>query len=384
MESRHDKILTDLSDKIIKTLNLFCLLPHLKGKKLVTDKEEEQLSNSVKTDKEKNTECLRILRAKGSRAFALFVEALKSEDQHLGHEDLVRILTEADEASETGITHLPPLSTTGGHFPRAIKFIPETDGTTAGRTFEAADHSPRDRLMSRMPSLQRPKRMMQGNESTLGNLSPVQNDSASARSSSITGSMGTSIVGHSAHVGAASAGQHGQLLPESANILIPAMLKEQLQQITNHITKEFRIFQGEVNQRIQSLEQKVESHINYCTPHMLRNWSADNALYMLSQPAITHSRPSTATSLSLSSHSSERGSFHENYEDNLESPRGYYASPRKRSSRPTLSSVSDQEESSNQTTANISYQKLKSSGLPQKLPLRKVHVLCIVDHACVI
>ena len=60
---------------------------------------------------------------------------------------------------------------------------------------------------------------------------------------------------------------------------------------------------------------------------MLGNMTMDSALYASSQPAM-HSRPSTAnTSQSLSSHSSERGSFYDNHTDSFESPGSWYASP---------------------------------------------------------
>jgi len=270
MEPRHDKILTDLSDVITKTLNLFCLLPHLKSRKLVTEKEEQQLSNSTKTDKEKNTECLRILRTKGHRAFLLFVEALNNEKEHLGHEDLVIKLTRADATSPrqrepVSAVHLPPISTTAGQglsLP-AIKYHTfENDDTNATSGRGTTDLLQRDRLAIRhgMPGLVRPaQRIMVRAES---------NDYSTAQSDAVQrsiSSMGT-IVSHSTprstHDGDSSVtGQHRQLQESAASVGL--ILKEQLEAITNHISNEFRIFQNKVNHRIEILEQKMENYSVY-------------------------------------------------------------------------------------------------------------------------
>jgi len=94
----------------------------------------------------------------------------------------------------------------------------------------------------------------------------------------------------------------------------------------------------------------------------------DSALYASSQPAI-YSRPSTANSQSLSSHSSERGSFYDNHIDSFERPRSRYTPPQ-RSRVPTLSSISDQEENNYRTTVNPSLQKTEPS--TQTLARKKV------------
>ena len=79
------------------TLNISYLLDGLVKRKLLTDKEEAQLKLPSKSSLERNEEFLNILKTKGSRAFAKFLETLQEEDQHLGHEDLYEKLSNADK-----------------------------------------------------------------------------------------------------------------------------------------------------------------------------------------------------------------------------------------------------------------------------------------------
>ena len=99
MERRHEHILNEFGQDLKTTLNLSYLLDGLVKRKLLTDKEGAQLRLPSKSSLEKNDEFLNILKTKGSRAFAKFLEALQEEDQHLGHEDLYDKLSNADKKS---------------------------------------------------------------------------------------------------------------------------------------------------------------------------------------------------------------------------------------------------------------------------------------------
>ena len=82
------KILEEFAQDLRSSLNLTCLLPHLMKRRLLTASEEQKLKNQVKTDHDINSEFLDCLKTKGSRAFALFLAALREEKEHLGHVDL--------------------------------------------------------------------------------------------------------------------------------------------------------------------------------------------------------------------------------------------------------------------------------------------------------
>ena len=96
MEKSHEKILDDFKSDLKRTINLSCLLPHLVRRKLLTSKEEQELKNQTKTAHDANSEFLDILKTKGSRAFSLFLETLRDEDEHMGHDDLFKKLSAAD------------------------------------------------------------------------------------------------------------------------------------------------------------------------------------------------------------------------------------------------------------------------------------------------
>ena len=83
------KILEEFAQDLRSSLNLTCLLPHLMKRRLLTASEEQKLKNQVKTDLDINSEFLDCLKTKGSRAFALFLAALREEKEHLGHVDFV-------------------------------------------------------------------------------------------------------------------------------------------------------------------------------------------------------------------------------------------------------------------------------------------------------
>lgn len=110
MDKRHEQILNDFEQELKWTLNLSYLMSNLVKRKLLTEDEVAQLKHPNKINSEKNGEFLNILKTKGSKAFPRFLEALKEEEQHLGHEDLYDKLMDADKISQTVST--PPGSCT--------------------------------------------------------------------------------------------------------------------------------------------------------------------------------------------------------------------------------------------------------------------------------
>ena len=93
MEQRDVKLLIKYENDLTTTLNLACLILHLKERKLLTDNEADQLSKKELTHWEANKAFLSILKQKGRDALPLFIDALRSEKEHLGHKTLYEQLS---------------------------------------------------------------------------------------------------------------------------------------------------------------------------------------------------------------------------------------------------------------------------------------------------
>lgn len=76
-------------------MNVQSLLPYLQAQELLTTHEYEKLTQAVhsKTQSEQNHCLLRILPTKGEHAFERFLTCLAQADEHLGHQQLVTLLT---------------------------------------------------------------------------------------------------------------------------------------------------------------------------------------------------------------------------------------------------------------------------------------------------
>lgn len=102
MEKEQEMVLDEFAPDLKSSLNLPCLLPHLMQRKLLTASEERRLkSGQAKTDRDINSEFIDYLKTKGSRAFPLFLESLKDEDEHLGHADLWERMSQRAESART-------------------------------------------------------------------------------------------------------------------------------------------------------------------------------------------------------------------------------------------------------------------------------------------
>ena len=329
MERRHNKIISEHSEVIVRTLNLQCLLPHLKKRRLVTEEESQQLRQQhYKTSLERNEEFLQILKSKGSKAFSLFVEALVGEKDHLGHEDLVRILSEADApARGEAAAMITTICST-----RAIKIKGNNQNLMYSATPEQAWHTPQA-SPSRIPQL-----MLESNESGSESMGSAHSDSSQDQSASV--SMGNSprCIEDMVYSG----GQQS----------VHQVLKGQFDHLTKIMSDKFNKFQEDVNQRFKILENKVES-------------------LSLSQPAIPLSRPlsrsSTATG-SLSSHSADSSMLYDmEYEDES-------TSTRPKSARYPSLNRSSRLNVSDQLQEECSYQKQMAHSRMKQSKNSKKHV----------
>ena len=320
----YEAILNHHFDVIIKLLNLSSLLPHLQQRGLLTEQENEQLRKHHTTNFEKNSEFLHILKTKGFRAFNLFLDALKAENAHLGHEDLYMILKdEAVQAAERShaqvavhptnrLNRSPQQLSTSivAHrgLPHAADYSELTSdgfGYTAGAT---SQYKPPVVL----PAI---KQLPLGNET---------------ESESSSESAGSNYRDHIQSPALRHAGHHGQsnIMPSSGRIVdhrsevesfIQPILENQLKVITRNIAEQLSSIHHDIDKKMQSLESQLDLKLanrnfhDSCSRILAITPSANSDYF---RPL---SRSSTATRSSLSSHSTcsekSRSSVHDRVTD---------------------------------------------------------------------
>ena len=82
---------------IIQLLNMEALLHHLLKRDLLTQDEYEVIDRYKEMPRKQNRHfLLNVLPRKGKSGFEKFLESLKAEKEHLGHQDLFELLANAD------------------------------------------------------------------------------------------------------------------------------------------------------------------------------------------------------------------------------------------------------------------------------------------------
>jgi len=76
---------------LVKYINLSALLPYLNKHLLLTDNENDILSNPSMPHRSRVQKLLQFMEAKGEKGFQLFLEAISEEPEHLGHKDLTEM-----------------------------------------------------------------------------------------------------------------------------------------------------------------------------------------------------------------------------------------------------------------------------------------------------
>ena len=259
MEAHHDKILSDYYELILEKLNVTCLLPNLKKKKLVTD-EEYQLLEHSNNRFDASSQFFVILKTKGRRAFSLFLDALSEDKNHPDHKDLWSKLSRLEKQvrketvpySDTTLTlspRRPPLSPRSSSFPSGnyvnIESMPIHENQPPHRTSPGPIKSRR-----------------------------MSTDSCSDSSSSL----------------------HTLVPYTYTEDDVSSVLGKQVESLMATVTNQLNQFKVEISDKIQNLEKKIE---------------AQTAALSLSSSALTRS---------FSSQSSGRSSFvYDKSYDNLDS-----------------------------------------------------------------
>ena len=89
---------------IVEKINLQALIPYLISHGLLTEHERQLLRNSYLTECQRKQELISIIQSKGPEGCRMFLEAVSQEPEHLGHREIVTILSAPDNASVAPIT----------------------------------------------------------------------------------------------------------------------------------------------------------------------------------------------------------------------------------------------------------------------------------------
>ena len=87
--------------ELVRLINLLELVPYLNRHELLTDREDYILQNSLVPHHDRVLNLLQIIEKKGCDGYEKFLQALKEETSHLGHRQVVNILTAATQASSS-------------------------------------------------------------------------------------------------------------------------------------------------------------------------------------------------------------------------------------------------------------------------------------------
>ena len=91
------QILKRYSPDLMQYINIRSLLPHLQANCLVTDEDVSYLTNSHKTEQDRIEYLLSKIPRNGPSTFDRFVECLRGERGHSGHQYLAKQLRAANE-----------------------------------------------------------------------------------------------------------------------------------------------------------------------------------------------------------------------------------------------------------------------------------------------
>ena len=89
---------------VLEKINLQALIPYLISHGLLTEHERQLLRNNYLTEHQRKQELISIIQSKGSEGCRMFLAAVSEEPEHLGHREIVAILTDPGSAAVAPIT----------------------------------------------------------------------------------------------------------------------------------------------------------------------------------------------------------------------------------------------------------------------------------------
>ena len=103
-------VLKKQQPELVRLINLLELVPYLNRHELLTDREDDILQNSLVPHHDRVLNLLRIIEKKGRDGYEKFLQALKEETSHLGHRQVVNILTAGTWASSSPAIYHPHIA----------------------------------------------------------------------------------------------------------------------------------------------------------------------------------------------------------------------------------------------------------------------------------
>ena len=93
--------------ELVRLINLPELVPYLNRHELLTNRENEILQNSLCPLHDRVLNLLRFIEKKGPDGYEKFLQALKEETSHMGHRQVVKLLTAGTWASSSPAIYHP-------------------------------------------------------------------------------------------------------------------------------------------------------------------------------------------------------------------------------------------------------------------------------------
>ena len=96
--------------ELVRLINLPELVPYLNRHELLTNRENEILQNSLCPLHDRVLNLLRFIEKKGPDGYEKFLQALKEETSHMGHRQVVKLLTAGTWASSSPAIYHPHIA----------------------------------------------------------------------------------------------------------------------------------------------------------------------------------------------------------------------------------------------------------------------------------
>ena len=103
-ESDLKAALDDHTPSVLEKINLQALIPYLISHGLLTEHERQLLRNNYLTEHQRKQELISIVQSKGSEGYRMFLAAVSEEPEHLGHREILEVLSDPGSAAVAPIT----------------------------------------------------------------------------------------------------------------------------------------------------------------------------------------------------------------------------------------------------------------------------------------
>ena len=165
-------VIKECSLDLQQLLNLNCLTPALFTAGLLTDQEQQELTNEASVPCKQNLHFIQtILPFKGEQSFVTFLKVLENDNQHSGHKELFDKLVHCYKAATGGQTSTPGSENDYEHVNITMRQLKLVLGEVLGEfACELIKNTVRDQFKEMMKSQKRHEELEQNRYKALTNL----------------------------------------------------------------------------------------------------------------------------------------------------------------------------------------------------------------------